>query len=265
MCNGANVASGSGSKGLRLCLLQGRIMLDLISEPDIFGIQWEAKSRRYGFLYPAYPDLLGPTAQVILCAHRTQVPVTARRSSSTLFLQEPGLAGPPWRGCGMWAQLRLLWSLPYLGSRSSLEAATVTAAVMFQAVNCSKRNANKPMLTAHTLMCHCLQAILRIDSSAIFMVEGTGQANRFPGMAWGNGFVTNASLIQRYNLSDPTAFFDNLLEVPELLNRTILAPHVYGPNVTVGNAYQATLLKSQDGVVRHLQLRGWPLAPSRLL
>lgn len=44
-------------------------MLDLISEPDIFGLQWEANVRRYGFLYPAYPDLLGPTAQVSLaCA-----------------------------------------------------------------------------------------------------------------------------------------------------------------------------------------------------
>ena len=60
-------------------------MLDLISEPDIFGIQWEA-----------YPDLLGPTAQVILCVHRAQVPVTVRRSSSCILaLQEPGLAGPP--------------------------------------------------------------------------------------------------------------------------------------------------------------------------
>ena len=101
-------------------------------------------------------------------------------------------------------------------------------------------------------MRYCMQAILRIDSSAFFMVEGTGQANRFPGMAWGNGFVTNASLIQRYNLSDPTAFFDNLLEVPELLNRTILAPHVYGPNVTVGDDCQPTVSKSQDGVVRDL-------------
>ena len=57
-------------------------MLDLISEPDIFGIQWEAKFRRYGFLYPAYPDLLGPTAQVILCVHRILVPLTVRGASS---------------------------------------------------------------------------------------------------------------------------------------------------------------------------------------
>ena len=108
-----------------------------------------------------------------------------------------------------------------------------------------------------------MQAILRIDSSAIFMVEGTGQANRFPGMAWGNGFVTNASLIQRYNLSDPTAFFDNLLEVPELLNRTILAPHVYGPNVTVGNGCRLTALESPDSVVREPAVKSWPLALSQ--
>ena len=98
------------------------------------------------------------------------------------------------------------------------------------------------------MMSYCLQAILRIDSSAFFMIEGTGQASRFPGMAWGNGFVTNASLIQHYNLSDPTAFFDNLLEVPELLNRTIIASHVYGPNVTVGRDRQPNVsrLQGQD-------------------
>ena len=107
-----------------------------------------------------------------------------------------------------------------------------------------------------------MQAILGIDSSAIFMVEGTGQADRFPGMAWGNGFVTNASLIQRYNLSDPTAFFDNLLEVPELLNRMILAPHVYGPNVTVGNGCQLTAMKSPYSVVREPAVKSWPLALS---
>ena len=111
-------------------------------------------------------------------------------------------------------------------------------------------------------MRHCLQAILRIDSSAIFMVEGTGQADRFPGMAWGNGFVTNASLRQRHILSDPTAFFDNLLEVPEHLNRTILAPHVYGPNVTVGDGCRFTARKSPDSVARRTAVKSWPLALS---
>jgi hypothetical protein len=44
--------------------MQGRIMLDLISEPDIFGLQWTAVANRNGFQYPAIQDLYGPTMQV---------------------------------------------------------------------------------------------------------------------------------------------------------------------------------------------------------
>lgn len=30
-----------------------------------------------------------------------------------------------------------------------------------------------------------------MDSSALFLVQGTGQALNLPGAAWGNGFVTD--------------------------------------------------------------------------
>ena len=52
-------------------------------------------------------------------------------------------------------------------------------------------------------------------------------------MAWGNGFTINQTLIQQYNLSDPSGFFEDISAVPTLVNRTILSPHVYGPNITV--------------------------------
>lgn len=77
------------------------------------------------------------------------------------------------------------------------------------------------------------QDLLAIEPGVLFVLEGTGQAKKFPGMAWGSGFVTDKAAIQRYNLSDPSAFLENLVEVPELLSRTVLSPHVYGPNVTV--------------------------------
>lgn len=32
---------------------------------------------------------------------------------------------------------------------------------------------------------------MRVDNSTLFLVQGTGQALNFPGMAWGNGFVTD--------------------------------------------------------------------------
>lgn len=78
-----------------------------------------------------------------------------------------------------------------------------------------------------------MQALLSIDPGVLFLVEGTGQAKKFPGMAWGSGFVTDPDLIQRYNLSDPTTFFEDLVQVPELVSRIIFSPHVYGPNITV--------------------------------
>ena len=78
-----------------------------------------------------------------------------------------------------------------------------------------------------------LQALLTIDDGAFFVLEGTGQAGSFPGMAWGSGFVTDTATLQQYNISDPIPFFENLMGLPELYTRIVFSPHVYGPNVTV--------------------------------
>lgn len=53
------------------------------------------------------------------------------------------------------------------------------------------------------------------------------------GMAWGNGFTINQTLIQQYNLSDPSGFFEDISAVPALVNKTVLSVHIYGPNITV--------------------------------
>lgn len=44
--------------------LKGRVLLDLFTEPDIFGIKWDALNLYNGVLYPALPDLYGPTMNV---------------------------------------------------------------------------------------------------------------------------------------------------------------------------------------------------------
>ena len=84
-------------------------------------------------------------------------------------------------------------------------------------------------LTDRTVM----QALLDIDPNAYFLLSGTGQAARHPGMSWGNGFVTDLNAIKQYNLSDPFYFFRDLSQAPRLLQRTILSPHVLGPGTTV--------------------------------
>lgn len=68
--------------------------------------------------------------------------------------------------------------------------------------------------------------------SPIFFIEGGGQTGF--NTNWGNGFVTDKSLIQQYGLSDPNPFFQALLTKP-YANRTVIAPHVYGPSVTNNN------------------------------
>lgn len=44
--------------------LRGRILLDLFTEPDIFGIKWDALNQYNGIVYSALPDLYGPTMNV---------------------------------------------------------------------------------------------------------------------------------------------------------------------------------------------------------
>ena len=89
--------------------------------------------------------------------------------------------------------------------------------------------------TARQCLTNCIvmQALLDIDQNAYFLLSGTGQAARHPGMSWGNGFVTDLNAIKQYNLSDPFYFFRDLSQASRLLQRTILSPHVLGPGTTV--------------------------------
>jgi hypothetical protein len=47
---------------------------------------------------------------------------------------------------------------------------------------------------------------------AALWVAGTGQ--NMIGLNWGNGFVTDAQLIQSRGLSNPTSFFNQLVRKP---------------------------------------------------
>ena len=40
------------------------MLLELFSEPDIFGFQWASTNVYNGVIYPALPDLYGPTMNV---------------------------------------------------------------------------------------------------------------------------------------------------------------------------------------------------------
>ena len=50
--------------------LRARVLLDLLNEPDQFGLHWESPSERKGFRYPSLLELYGNTmnASALLCS-----------------------------------------------------------------------------------------------------------------------------------------------------------------------------------------------------
>lgn len=79
----------------------------------------------------------------------------------------------------------------------------------------------------------------RAPHSTLYFIAGGGQilydgepAGK-QGIAWGNCFITNATLLQRYSppLSDPNKFFQTLLRKP-YRRRVVLEPHLYSTSVT---------------------------------
>ena len=83
-----------------------------------------------------------------------------------------------------------------------------------------------------TLYLAAMDAIYATPNGAdtLFFVEGTGQLG-LPGLNWGDGFVTDRTLIGQYGLSDPNSFFQTVLTKP-YLNNVGVSPHIYPPSVT---------------------------------
>lgn len=93
----------------------------------------------------------------------------------------------------------------------------------------SSMQVTKPYLQA-------MDSIYAVSPTTVMLVEGTGQQS-FPGINWGDGFVTQQDLLSKYYLSSsPTSFFQQLLSKP-YLNNVAISPHVYPPSVT----YQSTV------------------------
>ena len=67
------------------------------------------------------------------------------------------------------------------------------------------------------------------NGNNLFFIEGSGQGGASAN--WGDGFVTNSSVISQKGLSDPNPFFKGLANKP-YLNQVVLSPHVYPPSVT---------------------------------
>ena len=79
-------------------------------------------------------------------------------------------------------------------------------------------------------------------------------------MCWGDGFVTNKSIIAANGLSDPNPFFQTLLTKPYLDN-VVVSPHYYPPSIstaTAGEPGGSVLPSGLKNMLLHLtQLIAW--------
>ncbi|BDA48966.1 probable major extracellular endoglucanase at N-terminal half [Coccomyxa sp. Obi] len=82
-----------------------------------------------------------------------------------------------------------------------------------------------------------MDALNPINPQTLFFLQGTGQTalTRSPG----DGFATDMNLIQKYNLSDPNAFFKTLLIRP-YVNQVVITPAYTAPSVYNGSLDSST-------------------------
>ena len=74
--------------------------------------------------------------------------------------------------------------------------------------------------------------VWQINPNTLFLVEGTSQTlNGSDAVCWGDGFNTNSTFLQQHGGSDPTPFFNTLLQ-KRYLNNVIISPHYYGPSIS---------------------------------
>ena len=78
---------------------------------------------------------------------------------------------------------------------------------------------------AHAMM----ETIYKFDATTLYFLEGTGQVGMR--LNWGDGFVTNASLVQKYAIDDASVFFERLSTKP-YRNNLVISPHLYGPTIS---------------------------------
>jgi hypothetical protein len=71
---------------------------------------------------------------------------------------------------------------------------------------------------------------VQISESTLFFIQGSGQTWK-GAMNWGDGFITDPTLISQTGMSDPNPFFQALLSKP-YLNNVVIAPHYYPPSIS---------------------------------
>eukprot|EP00775_Hariotina_reticulata_P004256 gene4256-4507_t len=93
-------------------------------------------------------------------------------------------------------------------------------------------------------------------NKVFFMFEGTGQ-NMY-GLNWGNGFITDRSILTGdARLSDPNGFFQKLITKPYYGTAAIISPHLYPPSITLSTFLGPALWQQSNEAFGYLQTTGY--------
>ncbi|KAI8471777.1 MAG: glycoside hydrolase superfamily [Monoraphidium minutum] len=118
---------------------------------------------------------------------------------------------------------------------------------------CTLSNFSAPACVPGILLyASAASAIHAVDPDVPILIEGMGQdvqrgkyrecaPNSYPGIIWGEGFITNGPTITKYGISDPSGIFalNDFKKLGPLVfakteppNQLVLAPHVYPRSIT---------------------------------
>lgn len=68
--------------------------------------------------------------------------------------------------------------------------------------------------------------------TTIYFIAGAGQLQYLDGLNWGNGWITDTTILRSFpHLDDPNPFFQSLLS-REYRTRVVISPHIYSTSVT---------------------------------
>lgn len=116
---------------------------------------------------------------------------------------------------------------------------------------------NNAMPALGDLLLPAMDMLYQIDPDGVlFMIQGGGQLPL--GIAPGNGFVTNGTIIQANGLHDSNPFFTSLMG-KQYRTQTIVAPQLYGRTVTNNNATGAAEWAKLSESFGYLQQTGYCL------
>ena len=71
---------------------------------------------------------------------------------------------------------------------------------------------------------------LQVSPTTLFFLQGLGQQGA-GAICWGDGLGTDTAYLEANDGSNPTNFFNELLDRPYVDN-VVFAPHYYGPSIS---------------------------------